>query len=80
MSALGEDALCAFVLVVTPLQLTSPVGSLITTVLPGSLHSLITDTEHLCATDTGLRRRGEEDTRRWGKGNNQSGTILAVFM
>lgn len=51
MSTLGEDAFGVFVLAVTPVQLTSPVDSLITTVPRGSLHSLmITATEHLlCA-------------------------------
>lgn len=61
MSTLGEDAFGVFVLVVTPVQLTSPVDSLITTVPHGSLHSLmITATEHLlCATTIGLCSRGE---------------------
>lgn len=61
MSTLGDDALGVFALAVTPVQLTSPVDSLITVVPRGSLRSLIiTATEHLlCATATGLCSRGE---------------------
>lgn len=69
MSTLGEDAFGVFVLVVTTLQFTSPVDSLITTVPRGSRHSLrITATEHwLCATTIGLCSRGERH-EKWEKG------------
>ena len=66
-----EDAVCVFALAPSPPQPASLVGSFITAVSRGLFHSLITviDTEHLlCATATGLPRRGATGTRSGGKG------------
>lgn len=66
-----EDAVCVFALAPAPLQPASPVGSFITAVPRGLFHSLtaVIDTEHLlCATTTGLPRRGATGTRSEGKG------------